>query len=63
MNLRKFVIMSVEMDMSGPGPDRAFKIHYRAIKNKVWVENKLWIIAKTAKEAREKALQRFGGRN
>ena len=62
MNLRKFEILSVELSPGGPGPERAYTVNYRAIKNKVWVENKLWVIARTEKEAREQAMNRFGGK-
>lgn len=63
MNLRKFEILGIVLSPGGPGPERAYKVIYKAIKNKVWIESELWIIARTAKEAREKAFKRFGGRN
>ena len=62
MNLRKFEILSVELSPGGPGPDRAYRINYRAIKNKLWVEKQLWIIARTEREARDKAMNRLGGK-
>ena len=62
MNLRKFEILSVELSPGGPGPNRAYKINYRAIKNKLWVEDLLWIIARNEKEARAQAMNRLGGK-
>ena len=62
MRLRKFEILSVELSPGGPGPERAYKINYRAIENKHWTENQLWVIAKNEREAREQAMIRFGGK-
>ena len=62
MNLRKFEILSVELSPGGPGPERAYKINYRAIKNKLWEERQLWVIARNEQEARAQAMIRFGGK-
>lgn len=62
MNLRKFEILGVELSPGGAGPERAYKIKYRAIRYKEWVEDLLWIIARNEQEAREKAMNRFGGK-
>jgi ribosomal protein L20A (L18A) len=62
-NLRKFEILGVIADPSGPGPDRYFKIKYKAIKNKEWVEKQLGVMARNETEARDKAMKRFGGKN
>ena len=62
MNLRKFEILSVELSPGGPGPERAYKIEYRAIRHKEWVVDLLWVIARNEKEAREQAMNRFGGK-
>jgi hypothetical protein len=58
--VRKFEILNIELSPGGPGPDRAWKITYKAIRDKLWVENHLWIIARTEKEAKSKAESRFG---
>ncbi len=62
MNLRKFEILSVELSPGGAGPERAYRIKYRAIRHKEWVEDLLWIIARNEQEARHQAEQRWGGR-
>ena len=62
MNLRKFEILSVELSPGGPGPDRCYKINYRAIRNKLWEERQLWVSARNEKDAREQAMKRFGGK-
>ena len=62
MNLRKFEILSVELSPGGPGPERAYKIKYRAIRHKEWVKDLLWIIARNEAEARHQAEQRWGGK-
>lgn len=62
MILRKFEITSIEEEPGGPGPDRAWQISYRAIVKKLWIERKLWVIAKNKQEAEQKALKRFGGK-
>ena len=61
--MRKFEILSIEGDPSGPGPDRAWKIFYKAIENKKWVRKSLWVIARNLKEAKEEAERRFGGKD
>lgn len=50
----------MELSPGGPGPDRAWKIHYIAIKNKQWVESDLWVCARNANEAEQKAYNKFG---
>ena len=62
MNLRKFEILSVELSPGGPGPERLYRINYRAIENKQWTENQLWVIARNETEARHQAEQRWGGK-
>ncbi len=62
MNLRKFEILSVELSPGGAGPERAYRIKYRAIENKQWTENQLWVIARNEVEARHQAEQRWGGK-
>lgn len=62
MKLRKFKIISIELDPSGAGPDRAWQITYTAIINKQWQTNKLWVIANNEKDARHTATSRFGGK-
>lgn len=62
MNLLKFEILSVELSPGGAGPKRAYKIEYRAIRHKEWVVDLLWVIASNEQEAREQAMNRFGGK-
>jgi hypothetical protein len=57
--MRHFEILSVEESPGGPGPDRAWKINYKAIIKKQWVESSLWIIARNADQAKERAIIRF----
>ena len=59
--LRKFEIVKCVLSPGGPGPERAYSLYYRAIKNKKWIEDKLWIIANSEKQARSEAMSRFGG--
>lgn len=63
MKLRKFEILDIISDPSGPGPERYFKIKYKAIVSKEWVEKQLGVIARNKDEAREEAIKRFGGKN
>lgn len=63
MILRKFEITSITMIPGGRGPERVWKIAYKAIKNKLWVEGTMHFIGRTEQEARHKAEQRFGGRD
>lgn len=58
--MRKFEVLAVEESPGGPGPDRLWKIHYKAIVKKQWKTDSLWIIARNAKQAREQAVLRFG---
>ena len=60
--MRKFEILDVELSPGGPGPERAWRVHYKAIVSKKWVEDQLWILACTAEQARAKAMERFGGK-
>lgn len=60
--MRKFEILSISLNPGGPGPDRIWDVQYRAIRNKVWIEDKLMIVARNEAEARRKAMTRFGGK-
>lgn len=60
--MRKFEILDVELSPGGPGPDRLWRVYYKAIVSKKWVEDQLWILARTAEQARAKAMERFGGK-
>ena len=60
MRLRKFEILGVERFTEGhAGPEYSFQVAYKAIRNKEWIQGKLWIIARNEKEARNKAESRF----
>jgi hypothetical protein len=61
MRLRKFEILRIELSPGGPGPERAWQVFYKAIKNKKWKNGSLWVIARTVAEAQQKAQDRFGG--
>lgn len=63
MDLRKFEVIKVILHPGMPGPDRLWKVYYKAIKNKLWIEDTLWIVAKNEPEAKHKAEQRFGGKD
>ena len=63
MKPRKFEIISVELSPGGPGPTRSYRVKYRAIENKKWVEREIWSVGRNETEARNKAEQRFGGKN
>jgi len=58
--MRNFEVLSVEESPGGPGPDRLWKIHYRAYVKKQWKTGELCIIARNTKQARERAMLRFG---
>lgn len=58
--MRKFEILEIIPDPSGPGPDRHWVIRYKAIQKKKWVESQLGVMARNEKQAREKANSRFG---
>jgi len=60
--MRKFDIQRIELEPGGSGPDRIYNVYYKAIRNKVWVESKLSILARNEKQARDKAILRFGGK-
>lgn len=57
--MRNFEILDIEIDMSGPGPDRLFRIQYRAYIKKQWVERAVHVLARNEDQAREKALTQF----
>lgn len=59
---RKFEIVGVEESLGGAGPERLFKIKYKAIENKKWTDGTVWMVAKNKEEAKEKSLRRFGGK-
>ncbi len=61
--MRKFKILDIELDPSGPGPERIWTISYTAIKNKKWVTSKLSVVANNKENARREAEQRFGEKN
>lgn len=59
MNMRKFEVLSVEESPGGPGPDRLWKAHYKAYVKKQWKTSALWMVARTAVQAKERAIERF----
>lgn len=61
-NLRKFEILDIKLSPGGPGPEQVFKVTYRAIRNKKWIESVVWIVGRNEKEARHNAEQQFGGK-
>ena len=63
MKYRKFEILQVKQVPGGAGPEREWAIDYRAIENKQWKQDTLWVIAKNKQQACEKAQTRFGGKN
>lgn len=58
--MRKFEILEVILVPGGPGPEYSFKVKYKAIRKKVWVNDWMWFMACNEKEARHKAEQRYG---
>lgn len=62
MKFRKFEVLSVELSPGGPGPERAYKIVYRAIKDKEWITGTMWSIGRNETEAKRNIEQRFGGK-
>ena len=58
--MRHFEILSVVVDPGAPGPERLWKIYYKAYKNKKWIQTTLWIEGRNEKQARERAMIRFG---
>lgn len=62
MKLRKFDVLSAELSPGGPGPDRLYRIKYRAIVNKQWVEKEVWSIGRNEEDAIARARRRFGGK-
>lgn len=58
--MRNFEVLSVEESPGCPGPDRVWKIHYKAYVKKHWKTDELWVVARNAKQAREQAMIRFG---
>lgn len=61
--MRKFEILDIELSPGGPGPDRIWKVLYKAIRSKKWVTKSLWIVARNFEKARSKANLRFGDKN
>jgi hypothetical protein len=57
--MRNFEVLSVEESPGGPGPDRAWKVHYKAYVKKQWKTDVLWMIARNANQAKERAMARF----
>jgi len=60
--MRKFKVLDVELSPGGPGPDRIWVVKYRAIVDKKWTESTVMMVARTSKEAKHKAEQRYGGK-
>lgn len=60
--MRKFKILKVELNPGGPGPEYLWAVHYTAIVKKQWKNGQLWIIARNEKQAKERAMIRFGGK-
>jgi hypothetical protein len=58
--MRHFEILKIELSPGGPGPERLYQVWYRAYRNKKWVESSVWQIARTEKQAKERAQLRFG---
>jgi hypothetical protein len=58
--MRNFEVLSVELSPAGPGPDRLWKIYYRAYVKKQWKTDVLWMMAQNANQARSQAMARFG---
>ncbi len=63
MKFRKFEIISVIESPGGAGPERLWKVNYKAIVEKNWKVGFLNVLARNAQEAKEKAYNRFGGQN
>lgn len=61
--LRKFTITKIEEMVGGPSPNRLYRVYYRAIIDKIWIDNYLNIIARNEKEARSLAEADYGGYN
>ena len=59
MKLRHFEVTDAEGTSGSPGPERAWKVGYKAIRDKKWITGFVWMIARTAKEAKEEANKRF----
>jgi len=57
--MRNFEVLSVEESPGGSGPNRAWKIQYKAYVKKQWKTDVLWMIARNANQAQEKAMARF----
>jgi len=57
--MRNFEVLSVEESLGGSGPNRAWKIQYKAYVKKQWKTDVLWMIARNANQAQEKAMARF----
>lgn len=57
--MRNFEVLSVEESPGGPGSERVWKITYKAYVKKQWAQDTLWIVARNAKQAQERAMIRF----
>lgn len=60
MKIRKFQIIDVQLSPGGAGPEQAWRVKYRAIVDKRWVEQTLFVLAKNQSDARAQAEKRFG---
>lgn len=60
--LKHFEVLSVEIVPGGAGPDRCWKVYYKAYMKKKWVEDYLWSFGRTADQAKERAEIRHGTR-
>lgn len=58
--MTKFEILNVDVEPAGTGPDRFWKIHYRARVKKELITSTFMIMARTEAQARDRALLRFG---
>lgn len=61
--MRFFEVISVEPELGGAGPERFWRVHYKAYVKKKWVIKTLGIVARNAKLAREQAINRFGDKS
>lgn len=61
-NKRKFEVLEVMDTIGGSGPNRCFKIKYKAIIKKQWVEKELYIVSNNKDNAKKEAIKRFGGK-
>ena len=59
MYISKFEITKIEKD-TRTFP-HFYTIHFKGIKNKKWIEGKVYFFAKSDEEAKAKAIKRYGG--